>query len=94
MNTLTKCQIIEEFAKKCMDEEIHSRFITYNDLGIPLAISISSEMAELKNNGQEIIDETYSQMCELLEVNPNKDYANFDDLWSECVYRDDEDEGE
>jgi membrane-anchored protein YejM (alkaline phosphatase superfamily) len=92
MNTLTKCQIIEEFAKKCMDEKIHADFITYNDLGVPLAISVNSEMADLKNNGQEIIDETYSLMCELLEVDANKDYANLDDLWSECVYRDEDTE--
>ena len=93
MNTLTKCQIIEEFAKKCMDEEIHASFITYNDLGIPLAISINSEMADLKNNGQEVIDETYSLMCELLEVDPMKDYANLEELWSESMFYDeDEDE--
>ena len=80
MNTLTKCQIIEEFAKKCMDEKIHADFITYNDLGVPLAISVNSEMADLKNNGQEIIDETFALMCELLEVDPNVEYADFDDF--------------
>ena len=61
---------------------------------LPLAISVVAEIAELKNNGKDIIDETYSQMCELLEVDPNVEYSDFDDFMSRSNYekRDNEDD--
>ena len=94
MNTLTKCEFIEDFSRLCLEEKIHLDFVTYNDLGIPLAISVVAEIAELKNNGKDIIDETYSQMCELLEVDPNVEYSDFDDFMSRSNYekRDNEDD--
>lgn len=86
MNTLTKCEIIEDFSRFCLDEKVYPEFISYNDLGIPLAISVVAEIADLKNHGKDIIDETYSLMCELLEVDPNKEYVEFQELLSDSNY--------
>ena len=94
MNTLTKCEFIEDFSRLCLEEKIHLDFVTYNDLGIPLAISVVAEIADLRYIGKDIIDETYSQMCELLEVDPNVEYSDFDDFMSRSNYekRDNEDD--
>ena len=80
MNTLTKCEFIEGFSKICIEDKVHDDFVTYNDLGIPLAIAVVAEIADLKGNGKEIIDETFALMCELLELDPNVEYADFDDF--------------
>lgn len=82
MNTLTKCEFIEEFAKRSIEAGVYKDFITYNDLGIPLAVCVVAELVDIKNDAQTIIDETYSLMCELLEVDPDKEYADFEDFMS------------
>ena len=82
MNTLTKCQFIEEFAKRSIEAGVYKDFITYNDLGIPLAVCVVSDLVDIKNDAKTIVDETYSLMCELLEVDPDKEYADFDDFMS------------
>jgi hypothetical protein len=41
---------------------------------------VVAEIADLKNHGKDIIDETFALMCELLEVDPNVEYADFDDF--------------
>jgi hypothetical protein len=86
MKTLTKCEFIEEFSRLCLEEKIHLDFVTYNDLGIPLSIAVVLKAVALKNHGKDIIDETYSQMCELLEVDPNVEYSDFDDFMSRSNY--------
>ena len=59
MNTLTKCEFIEEFSGLCLEEKIYLDFVTYNDLGTPLSIAVVAEIVDLKNHGKDIIDETY-----------------------------------
>jgi hypothetical protein len=86
MNTLTKCEFIENFSRICIEEKVYPDFVTYNDLGIPLAISVLTEMADLKPRGQEVIDETFELMCELLELDPNVEYADFDDFMAGSNY--------
>jgi hypothetical protein len=86
MNTLTKCEFIENFSRICIEEKVYPDFVTYNDLGIPLAISVLTEMADLKARGQEVIDETFELMCELLELDPNVEYADFDDFMAGSNY--------
>ena len=94
INTLTKCQFIEDFSQLCREEKIHLDFITYNDLGIPLALSVVAEIADLKGRGQEIIDETYSLMCELLEVSADKEYEYFEDMLEDSNYKEGDGEGD
>jgi hypothetical protein len=86
MNTLTKCEFIENFSRICIEEKVYPDFVTYNDLGIPLAIAVVAEIADLKGRGQEVIDETFALMCELLEVDPNVEYADFDDFMAGSNY--------
>jgi hypothetical protein len=94
MNTLTKCQFIEDFSRICIEEKIYSDFVTINDLGIPLAISVVAEIADLKGRGQEIINETYSLMCELLEVSADKEYEYFEDMLEDSNYKEGDGEGD
>jgi hypothetical protein len=86
MNTLTKCEFIENFSRICIEEKVYPDFVTYNDLGIPLSIAVVAEIADLKNHGKDIIDETFALMCELLELDPNVEYADFDDFMAGSNY--------
>jgi len=83
MDTAKKCELIEEFTTKAIKSGVYKEFTEYNDLGIPLATCVVAELVDIKNDAKEIIDETYLQMCKVLEVNPNKEYSSFDDLVEE-----------
>jgi hypothetical protein len=47
---------------------------------------VVAELVELKNDSQKIIDETFTLMCELLELDPNVEYADFDDFMAGSNY--------
>ena len=94
MNTLTKCRFIEDFYRLCQKEKIHLDFVTYNDLAIPLAISVVAEIADLKGKGQEIINETYSLMCVLLAVSADKEYWNFEEMLDDSNFEEGDGEGD
>ena len=79
MDTTKKCELIEEFTTRAKQAGVYKDFIEYNDLGIPLATCVVAELADIKNDAKEIIDETYLQMCKVLEVDPDKEYSEFDD---------------
>ena len=87
MDTAKKCELIEEFATRAKKAGVYKDFIEYNDLGIPLATCLVAELVDIKNDAKEIIDETYLQMCKVLEVDPDKEYSEFDDLVAESNYQ-------
>lgn len=91
MNILTKCELIEEFSKNCIEDGTNRDFIKYNDLGIPLAVAVVAEIADIKNDGTQIIDETYNLMCELLEIDKDKEYTNYDEYIADSNWEEDED---
>lgn len=80
MNTELKCQIIEEYVRYSMERQINQDFISYNDLGIPLAVCVNAEIATINGEGIDIINETYELLCDKLEVDKNKSYANFEEM--------------
>jgi hypothetical protein len=86
MDINEKCEIIEELMRDHIDNNLLDgneidEFVSFNNLGIPLAQSISYNLATLTALGEEIVEGTWVSMCELLEVDPNKDYQDLDDLF-------------
>jgi hypothetical protein len=94
----TKASIIEEFSRELVDSSgdfedlpINS-FRSYNDLGIPLCQALSYNLIEsLTNEGERVIEETWIFFCTMFEVDPEKEYEDFDDIMIESVYGDDDD---
>lgn len=84
MNTEEKCAILEQFSKQFtigeIDREFFGDFVLYNDLGVPLASLIVYGLADATSEGQAIIDETWTHLCELLDLDPEDDYDDFDEM--------------
>jgi hypothetical protein len=81
-DTTTKAEIIVDFKQDYFDYEEYSDFFEYNDLGVPLAITITAGLAEINKTGIEVIDETYSLLCELVEVDEKLKINSIADFWN------------
>lgn len=79
-----KCVIIEEVARDFtvgdLDREFFSDFIIYNDLGLPLAQIIVYDLGTLNNEGKNVVEETWKELCLLLDVDPDDEYDDLDEM--------------
>lgn len=79
-----KCAIIEEVARDFtvgdLDREFFSDFIIYNDLGLPLAQIIVYDLGTLNSDGEKVVEETWKNLCELLDLDPDEEYLSLDEM--------------
>ena len=85
MNTKGKIEAIVEFATDTVsiNSGLHDEFFKYNDLGIPLAIAVNAEIATINQAGIEVIDETFTNLCITMEIDPNKEYKDYEEMLDE-----------
>lgn len=86
--------IIEDFSRQFtageIDRDFFSDFIIYNDMGVPLAQSVVYNLATLTEQGRAAVLETWQELCVLLEIDPLKEYEDFDDCLDEAEGLNDE----
>lgn len=80
MDNRTKAEILVQFTQDNFNDEVYEDFFDYNDLGIPLSIAIMQDMVILTDKGEELLDETWNELCEVFGADPNGEYENVDDL--------------
>lgn len=96
INIDKKCGIIEEFIRSYMGtnesiaDESYISFITYNDLGVPLAQSVTYGLVALTEDGENLINETWLQFCAMIGIDPADDYDSIYDIFE--VDEEEEDE--
>jgi len=88
-----KAQIIVEFTQDHLNGGEYEDFFDFNDLGVPLAIAITQEMADLTVSGREVLEQTWSNLCELFDVDETLSYESIDELIMGYQEDDDEEEG-
>lgn len=87
-----KAQIIVEFTQDHLNGGEYEDFFDFNDLGVPLAIAITQEMADLTVSGREVLEQTWSNLCELFDADETLSYESIDELMSEDTEPDDLDD--
>ena len=80
MDLLQKSQMIIEFTEQYLNDEEFADFFLYNDLGVPTAVCYANEMVSLKPKGEELINETYKELCDLFGADYEEDYEDLKDL--------------
>ena len=80
MDNRTKAEILVQFTQDEFNSGEYEEFFDYNDLGIPLSIAIVQDMVILTDSGEELLDETWKELCLLFNANPDADYESIDDL--------------
>lgn len=71
-----KCDILAELWINHKNDDEFEDFITYNDLGLPLAYAVSTGIAETNPKIEDFINETFTTLLESLE----REDEGFEDL--------------
>jgi hypothetical protein len=80
MDNRTKAEILVQFTQDSFNDETYSEFFDYNDLGIPMSIAVVQDMVILTDEGEQLLDETWKDLCLLFDANPDSEYESIDDL--------------
>lgn len=80
MDNRTKAEILVQFTQDEFNSGEYDEFFDYNDLGIPLSIAITQDMVILTDSGEELLEETWKDLCLLFDANPDDEYESIDDL--------------
>jgi hypothetical protein len=88
MEIKLKAKILEESMRDLVmnpelyEQEDLSTFLSYNDLGIPIAQAYSYDLITgLTEEGKNLISETWFYFCNMMFVDPDADYEDLDDVW-------------
>jgi hypothetical protein len=90
-NFETKCEILSDLWLNYKDNEELGDFVEYNDLGLPLAYLIHTNLVTVTEEGMGYVDETFNLLCKGLDLDLDGDYASLNELME---LQDDEDEEE
>jgi len=77
-----KCLILSDLWLNYRDDEQFEDFITYNDMGLPLAYALSEEIVKGTDTSTQFINETFDLLLAGLGIE-DSDYQSLDDLLSE-----------
>ena len=80
MDNRTKAEILVQFTQDEFNSGEYEEFFDYNDLGIPLSIAITQDMVILTDSGEELLEETWKELCLLFKADPDLEYETIDDL--------------
>ena len=80
MDNRTKAEILVQFTQDEFNSGEYDEFFDYNALGIPMAIALTQDMIILTNEGEQLLEETWKELCLLFNANPDDEYESIDDL--------------
>ena len=79
-----KAEIITQFVSEFGGNEEHEEFFEYNDLGIPLCVSLTNNLIEkLSKDGIDTVEETWGMLCQEIGVDPSLEYEELEDMIGE-----------
>lgn len=76
----SKCQILGQLWFEYKEDPEFTDFIEYNDIGLPLAFLLSSELAIPNAKSEMYIDETFSLLLAALGKESDEGYDSLEDL--------------
>ena len=80
MDNRTKAEIIVQFTQDQFNSGDYDEFFDYNDLGVPMSIAITQDMVILTDAGEQLLEETWTELCLLFKADANLEYETIDDL--------------
>jgi hypothetical protein len=75
-----KTSILADIWLNYRDDEEFQDFIEYNDLGLPLAYAISSNIVPSTDKAKNFIEETFALLLSGLDIQEDTGFDNLDDL--------------
>ena len=78
-----QCVILADLWLNYRDHEELEDFVEYNDLGLPLAYLIHTELATVTEEGIPYVEETFNLLCSALELDQDADYISLNEMLGE-----------
>jgi hypothetical protein len=75
-----KCAILSDLWLNYKDNEELADFVEYNDLGLPLAYLIHTDLVTVNESGISYVDETFNLLCQGLGVDLDEEYESLNEL--------------
>lgn len=76
------CSILAELWINHKEEKNFEDFISYNDLGLPIAFAIDSELVIANDIAKKYIEETWFILLKSLDINEDIGFTCLEDLFS------------
>ena len=83
-NFSNKCAILAELWMNYRDDSNLEDFVDYNDLGLPLAYAINTELATATSVGELYVNETFDLLCAAIGVDDEKDYQTLNEMFNQA----------
>lgn len=77
--------ILAELWMNFRDDANLQDFFEYNDLGLPLAYVINTELAIPTETGKIYVNETFDLLCAAIGVDPEGDYTTLNEMFSKGI---------
>jgi hypothetical protein len=75
-----RCEILSELWFKYKNETTFSDFISYNDLGLPLAFFLSEGIVSSTPKAMAMVNESFDLFLAALDIKEDAGYDSLDDL--------------
>jgi hypothetical protein len=79
-NFSSKCDILAELWMNYRQDENFEDFVEYNDMGLPLAYFIHTNMVTPTNEAKIYIDETFDLLIAAIQADPDEEYRTLNEL--------------
>jgi hypothetical protein len=76
------CSILAELWINHKEEKTFEDFISYNDLGLPLAFLVDSELVTPTEIAKKYIEETWIILLKSLDINEDIGFTSLEDLFN------------
>lgn len=75
-----KISILSEFWLRYKTDEEFLDFVEYNDLGLPLAFALNSDIVKITPEATGYIEETFELLLDILEIDEEGPWETLDDM--------------
>lgn len=75
-----KCSILSQVWLEFRDDENFSQFMSYGDLGLPLAYAIDSGIVKNTDEAQNFIEEVFELLLGILGIDEDTGFETLDDI--------------
>ena len=82
MDFSNKVTILSDLWINYRDDEDFDDFMEYNDLGLPLAYLINTDLAAVTDQGRIYIEETFNLLCAALELDLDGEYNSLIEMFN------------
>lgn len=76
----TKLEILSDLWMNYRDDKALEDFFEYNDIGLPLAYIVNTELATISDTGMIYVNETFNIFCAALEIDPEGEYESLQQM--------------